>query len=311
MDIAALHPIQVHFVIAFLVAGVLFRLAWLLGRLVFKGRLAFTGPAACVLLLAGALATYAAYESGLSASGAAESVPGAELAVGEHQSWAEWTFRVFVIVAILELAGLVLARFGKELPALAASGLLGFAGLYLVYETGEHGGRIVYSHAGGVGTRTGDPKDVSRLFLAGLYQQALLDRIEGRPREAARLMELAAERFPGNLEVQLLLAQSQLEDLEDPALATATLSRLTVPKGEASLRLRHGVLLVDALMATGQTDAAKAALQNLRSDFPEHPSVRERLRRLEAPSSPAAAPSPSASPSAPSPSPDASPSPSP
>jgi hypothetical protein len=277
---------------------VLFRLAWLLGHFVLKGRLAFTGPAACTLLLLGTLAAWAAVESGLSASGAAESIPGAEPAVAEHQGWAEWTFRLFVIVSLLEVAGLVLKRFDRAVPALAASGLVGLAGLYFVYETGEHGGQVVYSHAGGVGTRSGDPKDVSRLFLAGLYQQSLLDRSEGRLEDAARLVELLAARFPGDLEVQLLLAESQLEDRKDAPAATATLSRLTVPKEEPSLRLRHGLLLADALAAGGQTDAARAALQNVRSEFPESAPVRERLRKLEAapPKAPSPAPSPSPSP---------------
>jgi uncharacterized membrane protein len=306
LELGPLHPIVVHFVIGFLVAGVLFRLAFLAGAFLLKGRLAFAGPPACALLLLGAAAAYVAVESGESASADAEAIPGAEAAVEAHEEWAHWTFRVFVVVAIVEAVGLALRRWDKALPALAASGALGLLGLYVLYETGEHGGTVVYSHAGGVGTRTGDPKDVSRLLLAGLYQHSVLDRSRGRPEEAARLLELAAARFPADLEIQLLLAQSQLEDRKDPAAATATLSRLQIPREERRLRLRHGILLVDALQATGQRDAATAALRNVKSEFPESGEVKERLRRLEKapePSPPSPSAAPSESPDAPSPSP--------
>ena len=49
-DIGVFHPQVVHFVIALLIAGVVFRLVSL------TGKLTFTGPAAAVLLLAGTLA---------------------------------------------------------------------------------------------------------------------------------------------------------------------------------------------------------------------------------------------------------------
>jgi hypothetical protein len=145
----------------------------------------------------------------------------------------------------------------------------------------------------------------------------MLDRSEGRGGDAAALIESAAVRFPGDLEVQLLLAESQLEDRKDAALATTTLSRLQIPKEERRLRLRHGLLLVDAILASGHVEAAKATLQNVRSEFPDDPRVRERLRRITeaggggAPPAAAAPAEPSPSPGSPSPEAPASPSPSP
>ena len=294
MDTAALHPVVVHFAIALLVVGVLFRIASLVGTSFLGARLAFAGPAACVLLLAGTAAVYVAVRSGHAASDAAEAIPGVEPVVHEHEDWAEWTYRLFVVVSMLEVAGLVLVRWGKATPALLASGALGLGGLYVVYETGEHGAEVVYSYAGGVGTRSRDPRDVNRLLLAGLYHQAMQDRGAGKPADAARLVELLAARFPGDLGVQLLLAESQLEDHKDPAAATATLSRLSIPKDEPRLRLRHGILLSDALVESGHPDAAKASLQNLKSDFADSGRLKERLRRLE--SAPAPSPVPTASP---------------
>ncbi|HEY6546652.1 MAG TPA: DUF2231 domain-containing protein [Vicinamibacteria bacterium] len=282
-ELAPLHPIVVHFAIAFLMAGVLFRLAWLAGALLRTQRLAFAGSGACVLLLLGTLAAFVSVRSGESARGDAEGVPGAELAVREHADWAGWTLRLFTAVAVLEAAALWLARFGKATPALIASGVLGIGGLFLVYETGDHGGKLVYSHAGGVGTRSGDLKDVGRLLLAGLYQQSVVDRAEGRPEEAARLLELAAARFPGDVEVQLLLAESQLEDLKDAGRALSILERTEVPRAQAGLRLRHGVLMVDALLASGRAEQARAELARLDVEFPENGLVRVRKQRLNPP----------------------------
>ena len=283
-ELAALHPIVVHFALALLVAGVLFRCAWLAGALLRTPRVEFAGPAACVLLLAGTLAAAVAVKSGELARGDAESVPGAAAAVKEHGEWAEWTLRAFVVVSLLEAAALALRRSARVRHALtAASGVLGVLGLFLVYETGEHGGTVVYSHAGGVGTRTGAAEDVGRLLVAGLYQQSILDRTEGRTEEARQLLELAATRFQDHLEVQLVLAEFQLEDKQDASLALQTLGRLTVPAHDAALRLRHGILTVDALWALDRRDEARAMLEQVRREAPDNGLVRARLQRLASP----------------------------
>jgi uncharacterized membrane protein len=280
-ELAALHPIVVHFALALLVAGVSFRCAWLGGELLRSRRLEFAGPAACVLLFAGTVAAAVAVKSGELARGDAESVPGAASVVNEHGEWAEWTLRAFVVVSLLEASALTLRRSTRVRHALtAASGVLGLLGLFLVYETGEHGGRIVYSHAGGVGTRTGDPEDVGRLLVAGLYQQSMLDRTEGRTEAAKALLELAAARFPDHLEVQLVLAEFQLEDKQEASLALQTLGRLTVPSDDAALRLRHGILTVDALLALDRQDEARAKLEQVRREAPDNGLVRARLQRL-------------------------------
>ena len=83
MSLASLHPQIVHFVIALLFCGVVFR--WL--SVVGSGRLAFTGPAAAVLLLIGTAAAVLAVRSGLAAYGPVERVPGARAAVQDHEAW--------------------------------------------------------------------------------------------------------------------------------------------------------------------------------------------------------------------------------
>jgi uncharacterized membrane protein len=273
-SLAAYHPQVVHFAIALLVAGVVFRWIFL------SGRAAFAGPAALILLLAGTAASVGAVKSGDDAHGPVERVPGARDAVVEHEEWGERTRNVFLGVIALELAALFLARRGRARPVLAASGVLGLAGLFCLYEAGEHGGKLVYSYAGGVGIRSGEAADVGRLLLAGLHHQAQLDRKLGRAEDAASLLETAARRFPQDLEVQLAAAESLLIDRKDAAAATAALQRISVPADNRRLRIRHGLSSADALLAAGQKDAARALLQSLQTDFPQDQRIARKLEQL-------------------------------
>jgi uncharacterized membrane protein len=271
-DLGPYHPIVVHFAIGLLAAGVVLR--WLS----FTGRLAFAGGAALSLILAGALAAFVAVESGQAAHGPVERMPGAADAVVDHEGWGVLTRTMFLSVAGVEVMALLLGRWGKERYALVASGILGLGGLFCLYEASSYGGRLVYSYAGGVGIRTGDPADVGRLLLAGLYNQILVDRKAGRSADAVRLAEEAARRFPGDPGVQIMAAESKLLDGHDPAAALDALGRLVVPSSNRRLRLQQGFLLADALEAAGQKEGARATLQSLLADFPDSERLKKRLQ---------------------------------
>jgi uncharacterized membrane protein len=285
------HPIVVHFAIGFLVAGVMLRVISL------TGRVAFAGPAALGLILTGVLASKLAVESGLAAHGPVERIPGVAEEVVRHEEWGKRTLAVFLGVGGLEVLAFILRRWGKERYALLASGALGLGGLFCLFEAGSHGGELVYSFAGGVGTRSGDSADVGRLLLAGLYNQILADRQAGRSQDAIRLAEEAARRFPGDAGVQMMAAESKLRDGHDPAGAMDALGRLNIPSSNRRLRLQHGFLLADALEAAGQKEGARAALQSLRAEFPDSGQLKRRLEAAPAPSpaGPSSAPSPSLS----------------
>jgi uncharacterized membrane protein len=272
--LGAYHPQVVHFVVALAALGVLLRLVSL------SGRIAWSGPAAATLILVAAFAAVVAVKSGQDAHGPAERVPGARDAVVEHEWSGEWARNALLTLATLELLALVLARFGRQRPVLLAAGAVGLVSLAVLYRTAEQGGELVYSYAGGVGLRRGEPADVGRLLLAGLYHQAQLDRKAGRAEEAAALIELAARRFPTDVEILLLAAESQLVDHKDAPATLAALARLEVPGDKPRLRLRHSFLLADALVASGQKDAARAALQSLRSQFPNDARLKKRLDDL-------------------------------
>lgn len=273
---AVYHPHIVHFAIALVFVGVGFRL------LTFYRRLAFLDTAATVLILLGTAASFLAVQSGTAAHGPVERMPGARPAVVEHEQWGERARNIFAIVSALELA-VVALRWRQHRLTFAvsvAAAVVGVVGLGAMYEAAEHGGELVYSYAGGVGTRTGDPEDVNRLFLAGVYQQALQDREEGRVDAAMALLELGANRLASNLELQLMTVEWLTEVKRDPAAALQRLDRLQVPTDNARARVRAGLARASALAAQGNKDGAKGILQTLKGEFPNHPQVQRRLEEL-------------------------------
>lgn len=273
-NIGWLHPIVIHFTIGLLVAGVLFRLLSLLGR--FK----FAGPAAATLLIVGALSTLVAVRSGTDAHGPAERVPGARETVVEHEEWGERTRTLFLLIGGLEVAALAMRRHRHAGKLLAASALLGVVGLFFLYETGEHGGKLVYSYAGGVGTRTGEAADVENLLVAGLYHQAMGDRAAGDNASAARLIDELARRRPADTDVQLMRAESLLQDLGDVEGARAALQGIVADPDNRRLTYRRGLLEADILARAGDVEGARAALQALLEAFPGNATLQERLTQL-------------------------------
>jgi len=234
------------------------------------------------LILLATAATLVAAQSGEDAHVAVEAAPGIAAAVRAHQLWGERTRNVVLLVGGLEL--LTLALRGRSIVRTmsfvsAGFGLLAFL---CILQTGKLGGELVYGHAAGVGIRSGDPDDVARLFLAGLFRQAELDEKAGRAGDAASLLELAARRFPSDPAVQVRAAEALLEDRKDPAGALAILERLGPTSHEPRLRFRRGWLTADALDALGRQPEARAVLERLRAEFPENTRLRGRLARTDA-----------------------------
>ena len=269
------HPQFVHFAIALLAVGVVLRLISL------AGRPAFVGAAALTLLAIGTLAATLAVQSGTAAHGPVERIPGARAVVVDHEAWGIRTRNVFFAVIGIEAVALILWRSPRRRLAYAASSALGLAGLFCLYEAGEHGGRLVYAYAGGVGIRSGDPADVERLLLAGLYNGAQEERKSGRPNQAARLLALAADRHPNDPEVQLAAAESLLIDGNDARAAIDKLRSIQPPQDDRSLRIRHGMLTADALEAAGQREGAAAVVQGLITEYPDVARLKERLETLK------------------------------
>ncbi len=273
-SLAAFHPQVVHFVVGILIVGVLFRVVALTGR--FR----WTGPAATTLLVIGGCAAWVAAKSGTAAHGPVERIPGAREAVEEHEEWGNRTRNVFVGVAALELVALALGT-GLARTVRAVSALAGLAGVAVLYEAAEHGGDLVYAYAGGVGIRSGNPEDVGNLLVAGLYNEAQIQRKAGKGEDANRLMQMLADRKPGDVNARMLWAESLLLDRKDPAATLAVLDSITVRPDDARLRPRRDMLAADALRQAGRTDSARAVLQSAATQFPANPRIKAKLDSIK------------------------------
>jgi uncharacterized membrane protein len=276
-NLASWHPQVVHFAIALLFVGVLFR--WIS----LTGRAAFTGPAAAVLILLGTTAAVLAVKTGTDAHGPVERVPGARQAVQDHESRGERARNIFLFVAILEIGALVMTRRSAQVTqglriGSAVVGLLGSAALY---SAGEYGGELVYNYAGGIGLRSGDTTDVSRLLMAGLYHSAQAARTRHDSAAAADLFAEISRRFPNDTTVWFLSAESLLRDRNDGKGALAALARFSVPAANPRLRTRYEFLRADAFVATGRADSARATLERLAAQFPDNPRIKDRLAQMK------------------------------
>ncbi|HXO85542.1 MAG TPA: DUF2231 domain-containing protein [Gemmatimonadales bacterium] len=276
-SIGVYHPAIVHFAVALLIAGALFRWVSL------SGRAAFTGPAASVLLLVGTLTAAAAVRSGLDAHGPVERIPGARQAVMDHEDAGIWARNVFLIVAALELLALATRRRHLNVArgALWGSAIASVFGCAALYKAGAQGGDLVYRYAGGVGTRYSDTTDVNRLYLAALYQKAQQARAQHDSANAAELFGQLARQYPNDTTVRFLYIESLVRDQHDGRSALRALAGLQVPPGDRRLRLRHGFLKVDAFVAAGRTDSARATLEQLARDFPDVQRIKDRLAELK------------------------------
>ncbi len=275
-NIGFFHPIIVHFVIALLYVGVAFRLVSL------TGKLQFTNLGALTLILIGTVAAVLAVQSGQDAHGAVERIPGLRSAVGSHEDWAHDARNAFLVVSLIEILAFVFAKRSFHRALLFASGLAGAAACIVLFIAADKGGDIVYEYAGGPGLRSGDTADVSRAYLAGLYNEAMLERKNGKNADAAALIDEMSKRFPNDTTVRLLTIESLIVDRKDGQGALTLLKGFSVPAdGSRFLRFRTLLLKSDAYQAAGFADSARAVLQGAPVEFQNNPQVKNRLDKLK------------------------------
>ncbi len=154
-----IHPLLVHFPIALLFAGAgVDVLALILKR---DSRLRFVAVA---LYGMGTLGALASFFSGRSAADAVLLPAAANPILTEHADWAMmlvWFFGIYSLVRITDL-------WRNEQPGPVLwwpLTLLGIAGLFLVYQTGERGGQMVFEH--GVGVLAVNEAPAPKLVVSG------------------------------------------------------------------------------------------------------------------------------------------------
>src|SRR5712691_3491959 len=241
-NIGPYHPIIVHFAIALVVLGVIFRWVSL------TGRAPFTGPAAATLLILGAAAAFLAVHSGTDAHGPVERIPGVRQAVMDHEDAGHWARNVFLIVALLEIIALAAKKRSVQIArvALWGSAVVGLFGFAAILKAADKGGDLVYAYAGGVGIRSGDTADVNRLYLAGLYQAEQQARAQHDSAHAAELFAQLERQFPNDTNVRLLAIESLVRDRHDARMALSALARFSMRGDDRRLQLRVGFLKADA-----------------------------------------------------------------
>jgi uncharacterized membrane protein len=275
-DIGPLHPQIVHFVVALGFVGVAFRLVSL------TGLLPWTKPAATALILMAAVASAGAVRSGSDAHGPAERIPGAREVVQEHEERGEWARNLFLVLAAIEVGAWALRKRGKAHDlALAVSAVAGIVACVALYRAAEEGGELVYTYAGGIGTRSGDSTDVQKLLVAGLYHRARIASAQGHHEEAARLVDELRRQRPDDPSVELLGIQSRLRDRSDPIGALTALAAFA-PGDNPRFGIQKGLLTAEALAATGATDSARIVLDELKAKYPRaERAVSEALAKLK------------------------------
>lgn len=274
-NIAVFHPQIVHFVIAGAVLGILFRWVSL------TGKLKWTDGAATALIVIGAVASWFAVRSGVDAHGIPERIPGAVQMVQHHEEEGFELRNLLLALAALELIILIpqLAPWRKYGRFAAALGGVWAAGL--IYETGEAGGKLVYSYAGGVGTRSGDSTDVNNLLKAGMYHRAALSRTQKNDSGAAAAYAELAAKFPDDPTAQIMGAESLILDRKDFAAAQAALIKLTVPADTARNYRRYKLAWADAYIGLGKKDSARMILEPLLSKAPTNKALMDRMEKVK------------------------------
>jgi uncharacterized membrane protein len=139
-----IHPLLVHFPIAWWIGAVLVDLIALM-----LPRAAWAATTASVLYPAGAVSAAAAFLTGRQAAATVHMSGMAHPLVMEHWNWALGTTAGFALVAVLrvwlQIARPQSARWGRT--ALAVAALVALAGLV---ETGQRGARLVFEQGVGV-----------------------------------------------------------------------------------------------------------------------------------------------------------------
>ena len=142
-----IHPMLVHFPIAILGIAVFFDL---ISFLLPKKKKWWTEEATAFLYGVGAVAAIIVYYTGTLAADSVTASAAAESVMSNHADWAWYTIWFYGIYAIARIAATWMAQEKHRLKFHLGFFLLSFIGLFLLYETGDHGAQMVFEYGVGV-----------------------------------------------------------------------------------------------------------------------------------------------------------------
>lgn len=140
-----IHPMIVHFPIVLLIFAVIFDILFLL----FK-KLDWLEKSALSLYVIGALAIIITFFTGRSAADSLDIPAKVIPAVTDHSDWAEITLSFFIIFSAVRLT---IGLWKKQLhrAILFIITIIGLIGIYLLYQTADHGAKLVFGYGLGTG----------------------------------------------------------------------------------------------------------------------------------------------------------------
>ncbi|MEL7835022.1 DUF2231 domain-containing protein [Fodinibius sp. Rm-B-1B1-1] len=140
-----LHPIIVHFPIAIILLAVLMDFLNF-----FLPDNWWDDIKSTILYSIGALSGIAAYYTGTWAADSIFVPTGAQSVLNEHSDWAVWTVWFFGIYVMLRIALHWYQKMDPR-PIRIALFVLALPGVFLLYETGDHGAEMVFGYGAGTG----------------------------------------------------------------------------------------------------------------------------------------------------------------
>ena len=140
-----IHPLLVHFPIALIVTAALANLVSL-----FIPEKWWDETRSTILYVAGTLFAGITYYSGTLAADSVFLPTEAQTVLSEHADWAEYLLWFFVIYALVRIAFHWFDLFEKKSFKIIAF-ITVLPGLFMVFETAEYGGKMVYGYGAGTG----------------------------------------------------------------------------------------------------------------------------------------------------------------
>lgn len=146
-----IHPMLVHFPIAILAVAIFFDfVSFFLSR----EKKWWTEEATAFLYGVGAVAAIIVYYTGTLAADSVNASAAAEEVMQMHASWAWWTIWFYGFYAVARIIATWWANERHRLKFHVGFFLLSLIGMFMLYETGEHGAEMVFGYGLGTGQLT-------------------------------------------------------------------------------------------------------------------------------------------------------------